>query len=289
MFLGIYHQLGMRNDAVKVFTWGEQAFFQVLGHMLSSHALKLDQCPATIAPIRQLVLSEVSILNNQEFFANVILRWKCLFRELRSQLISCNVSNGFGDFFQWYMRQQTSVVKDKETEGALLKQLQDEEKLLQNSAKLTLQQMSKTTYKLVQQNLPITTIVVDYIFFVPLTECRMMEAFCVVLGTGPSGHNPVIHQLDYNAIHKQAAIVTKLLQSNTSNVAKANNELTILAQLLFPQALVDMLTSDTIDHLYISPDSDISLIPFDCLPVKVSSERVAPLFELVPVCSIVAK
>lgn len=116
----------------------------------------------------------------------------------------------------------------------------------------------------------------------------MMEAFCVVLGTGPSGHNPIIHQLDYNAIYKQAAIVTKLLQSNTSNVAKANNELTILAQLLFPQALVDMLTSDTIDHLYISPDSDISLIPFDCLPVKVSSERVTPLFELVPV-SIISK
>ena len=102
MFLGIYHQLGMRNDAIKVFTQGEQAFFQVLGHMLSSHSLKLGQCPATIVPMRQLVLSEVSILNDQELFADVISRWKCLFRELRSQLISCNISNGFGDFFQWY-------------------------------------------------------------------------------------------------------------------------------------------------------------------------------------------
>ena len=264
---------------MKVFMWGEQAFFQVLGHMLSSHTLKLDQCPATIAPIRQLVLSEVSILNDQELFANVILRWKCLFRELRSQLISCNVSNGFGDFFQWYMSQQTSTVEDGETESALLKQLQDEEKLLQNSAKQTLQQMSETTYAVVQQNLSSNMIVVDYIFFVPLTECRLLEAYCVIFRPG---HNPVIHHLDYNAIHKQAAIVTKLL-SSTSNVAKANSELTILAQLLFPQALVEMLASETIDHLYISPDSDITLIPFDCLPVKLSLERVAPLFELVPV------
>lgn len=46
---------------------------------------------------------------------------------------------------------------------------------------------------------------------------------------------------------------------------------------------MEILATETIHHLYISPDSDITLIPFDCLPVKLSPERVAPLFELVPV------
>ena len=265
---------------MKAFTWGEQAFFQLLGHMLSSHTLKLDQCPATIAPIRQLVLSQASTLSDQILFANVILRWKCLFKELRSQLINCNISNGFGDFFQWYMKQQTLTVANSDTQAALLKQLQDEEKLLQNSAKQTLQQMSKTSYDLLQQSLPNKAIVIDYIFFVPLKECRLLEAYCVVCKTG---QNPIIYVLDYTAIHKQAAIVTNLLQSNTSDVAKANNELAILAQLLFPEAVMKSLTSERIDHLYISPDSDITLIPFDSLPVKLVSEQVAPLFELFPI------
>ena len=271
----------MTDDAVKVFSWGEQTFFQVLGNMLSSHTLKLDQCSATIVPMRQLVLSKASILNDQTLFADVILCWKCLFRELRSQLISCNVSNGFGDFFQWYVKQQTSTaVTDDDTQAALLKQLQDEEKLLQSSAKLSLQQMSETSYDLMQQNLPNDTVMVDYIFFVPLKECRLLEAYCVVTKVGS---DPIIGPLDYSAIHEHAGIATKLLQSNTSDITRANSELSTLAQLLFPQALIDILTSQTIDHLYISPDTDITLIPFDSLPVKLGSERVAPLFELFPV------
>ena len=280
MLIGIYCQLEMKDEAVKTFTWGEQAFFKVLGHMLSSHTLKLDQCPATIAPIRQLVLSQASTLNDQTLFANVILRWKCLFKEVRSQLIGCNISNGFGDFFQWYMKQQTSTVTSDDTQAALLKQLQGEERLLQNSAKQTLQQMSESSHALLQQNLPNNTIVIDYIFFVPLKECRLLEAYCVVCKTD---HTPIIYKLDYTAIYKQAAIVTNLLQSNTSYVAKANSELAILAQLLFPRAVMERLTSERIDHLYISPDSDITLIPFDSLPVKLSSEQGAPLFELFPV------
>ena len=273
----------MKDDAVKVFTWGEQAFFQVLGHMLSSHTLKLNQCPATIAPIRQLVLSEASVLSDPSLFANIVLRWKCLFKELRSQLIRCNVSNGFGDFFKWFMKQQTSTtVSDDDAEAALLKQLQDEEKLLQNSAKQTLQMMSETSYNGIQRSLPNQLIVViDYIFFVPLKECDLLEAHCVVFKTG---HTPIICQLDYTAIHKQAAIVTKLLQSNTSDAGHANSELAILASLLFPQAVLEQLTSnERIDQLYISPDSDITLIPFDSLPVQFGSEKVTPLFELFPV------
>ena len=69
----------MKEDALAVFKKGEQAFFQVLGHMLGSNTLSLDQCPATIAPMRQLVLSEASFLNDDRLFADVVLRWKCLF------------------------------------------------------------------------------------------------------------------------------------------------------------------------------------------------------------------
>ena len=270
----------MTDEAMKAFTWGEQAFFQVLGHMLSSHTLRLDQCPATLAPMRQSVLSEALILNDPVLFADVILRWKCLFKELRAQLINCNVSNGFGDFFQWYIKQETSTVSNSDTQMALHKQLQVEEELLQNSAKHTLQQMSKTNYAVLQQSLPSNVVIIDYIFFVPLKESRLLEAYCVICKTG---HSPIIYELEYADIYKQAAIVTKLLKSNDSDVAMVKAGLAILAQLLLPEAVMKSLISERIDHLYISPDSDITLIPFDSLPVKLSSERAVPMFELFPV------
>ena len=58
----------MKDVALKVFRKGEQAFFQVLGHMLSSNMLMLDQCPATLAPMRQRVLCEASTLKEHELF-----------------------------------------------------------------------------------------------------------------------------------------------------------------------------------------------------------------------------
>ena len=55
-------------------------------------------------------------------------------------------------------------------------------------------------------------------------------------------------------------------------------ELTFLSQVLFPQPLLDILSSGDVDHLYISPDSAISQIPFDSLPVQLGSD-VFLLFE----------
>jgi len=41
----------MTGEALKVLKLGEQQFFKTLGHMLCSHTLRLDQCPATIVPL----------------------------------------------------------------------------------------------------------------------------------------------------------------------------------------------------------------------------------------------
>lgn len=41
-----FYELKMKDVARKVFRKGEQAFFQALGHVLSSNTLMLDQCPS---------------------------------------------------------------------------------------------------------------------------------------------------------------------------------------------------------------------------------------------------
>ena len=262
----------MKDVALKVFRKGEQAFFQVLGHMLSSNTLMLDQCPATLAPMRQRVLCEASILKEHELFADVVLRWKCLFKEFRSQLIRQNSGEVFGAFFQWHMICETShkaASDEGATQAALLGQMQREEALLQMSAKSILTDMSKTSYKDLQKGLVDGMLIVDYIFFAPLRENPLLDAYCMIVEKAGS---PIVCELNYKAIRNQAAVVAQHLvsQSTSTTQEKINSELSLLARVLFPQELLDILASGKVTKLYISPDSDIAHIPFDSLPVDLS-------------------
>lgn len=280
LFIGIFHELGEEDDALKVFTKGEQAFFEVLGQMLSSNTLKLDQCAATIAPIRQLVLSEASLLKEPGLFPNVILRWKCLFKQLRTHLIRSSSGEVFSAFFQWYTKQMASskATIAEDLQAALLKQMQEEEQLLQTSAKSTLAGMAKTTYALMQNHLPDGVVTIDYIFFATLKKNPLLEAYCVIF---ESDTVPIVCKLDYKAIRNQAALVTKLMSQTSAECTqeKIDVELTLLAKTIFPPCLVERLTSRNISHLYISPDSDLFRIPMDMLPVSFDSSTPVPLFE----------
>ena len=272
-FTGIFLTLGDEDAALKVFIKGEQAFFHVFGQMLRLNTLKLDQCPAVIAPMRQLVLNQASMLKVPELFADVILRWKCLFKELRMQLMHFSSGSIFSAFYQWYMKQLTTphAPNAEDTEAALLKQMQEEESLLQTYAESTLATMSKATYPLMWKCLPHGVVTIDYIFFAPLKENPLLEAYCVI---SEGNAIPLVCKLNYKTIHNQAALFTKLMSRALENQKVVNAEFTLLAKLIFPQCLVDILTSRSITHFYISPDSDIVRIPFDLLPVYIDSSYV---------------
>lgn len=286
IFAGIFYELKMKDVALKVFRKGEQAFFQVLGHMLSSNTLMLDQCPATIAPMRQRVLCEVSILKECQLFADVVLRWKCLFKEFRSQLIRQNSGEIFSAFFQWHVMCETSTkaASDEDaTQAALLGQMQKEEALLQTSAKSILTEMSEMSYEILQERLVDGILIIDYIFFAPLRENPLLDAYCVII---VKDRSPIICELDYKAIRNQAAVVAQHLLSHSSSITweKIDTELSLLARVLLPQELLNILASGKVTKLYISPDSDIAHIPFDLLPVDLSgSGTETPLFEKFPV------
>lgn len=266
----------MEDSALKVFKKGEQAFFQVLGHMLSSSTLKLDQCPAMIAPMRQLVLCEASLLKERGLLADVILRWKCFFKELRKCLIRHSSGGVFSAFYQWYTKQLVipEAATAEDVEAALLKQMQEEELLLQTFAESTLAEMAKSSYSILQKHLADGVLAIDYIFFAPLKTNPLLEAYCIIF---ESGTVPVVCKLDYKAIHNQAALVGRLVSqamADGSKIAQGriNAELALLAKTVFPKYLVELLTSrNDITHLYISPDSDIVGIPIDLLPVSFDS------------------
>lgn len=197
--------MGEESDALKVFTKGEQAFFQVLGHMLSANTLKLDQCPITVTTICQLALNEALLFKQPALFADVVLRWKCLFKEFRTHLIRNSPRDVFSAFFKWHtdriiLSEEPAAEDVKE---ALHKQMLDEEQLLQTSAKSALAGMSEATYALLQKHLPDGVMTIDYIFFTPLKSSELLEAYCIVFEKDVI---PMVLKLNYKAIRNQAAI-----------------------------------------------------------------------------------
>ena len=288
IFTGIFLDLGEKADALKVFTKGEQAFFQVLGHMFNANTLKLDQCPITIATIRQLVLNEALLLNEPALFADVVLRWKSLFKEFRTNLIR-RCPDIFNAFFKWHTEH---ITLHKEPNAAdvqeiLHKLMLEEEQLLETSAQSVLANMAETTYGLLQKHLPNGVLTIDYIFFPGLRSDEILEAYCVVVERDII---PMVCKLNYRAIRAQAALVTQLMfqtLKENETVAKfkgrIESELALLARVVFPDRLVEHLSSQNISHLYISLDSDLVGVPIDLIPVSLHSSPPLPLYELFPV------
>ena len=176
------------------------------------------------------MLCEISTLKEHELFTDVVLRWKCLFKEFRSQLIRENLGEVFGEFFQWHMMcemSQRSASDDDTTQAALLGQIQKKETLLQTSAKLILADMAEMSYKDLQNRLVDGALIIDYIFFVPLRENPLLDGYCVIIKKDGS---LIVCELNYKAIRNQAAVVAQHLLSQSALVMqeKINSELFLL-------------------------------------------------------------
>ena len=234
----------------------------------------MDQCPATVAPIRQLAFSEASLLiaHNPELFVDTLTRWKCLFSEFRCQLVRQGLGTMFGTLFQWYERERTSD-SSINMEDVLLQHMQEEESLLTTCALPTLKVLCKQDHQAVLGNLSEEEVILDYIFFATLRDNPLLEGFCVLF---ERERVPTICCIDYSAVRRIAAVLHSHLSLSGSKETKGEEnepvdarikmELSLLAQLLLPQPIADILASTRVKHLYISPAADIALLPLDMLP-----------------------
>ena len=281
LFTGIFHKLGDEAEGFRVFTKAEQAFFQVFGHLLSSHTLTLDQCPSAVTPIRQLVLNQASLFPT--VFPDTVLRWKCLFKELRMQLIQRSSGNIFDPFFQWYTSQITTM-KDtdpEEVHATLGKHLKREEQLLEAEAKAVLAEQSILNYMDLQSVLDDDVVAVDYVFFAPLHDQNpLLNAHCIIY---QKEGKPVVTKLDFQSIRTHTTRLFYLLSNGAKSDEFFESELSMLAEALFPKCLIEIFAKERIKHVYLSADFDISKIPLDILPVSFGSHSKMPLYELLSV------
>lgn len=257
---------------------GEQAFFKVMGHLLSTNTIRLDQCSATILPIRQLVFTQASLLNFPSLFADVTVRWKCLFTEVRNILIKSGLGPIFGDLFEWYKNEKSSSaeISDESLQKVLDGHRKKEEVLLQRFSVSTFEYLSQQSHQSIQEAIKPDEVILDYIFFATTQSNPQLDAYVVAF---TSSSSPVICKLDYGKIRRVADGIKHLITNivvrgsdgastiNESICHRISADIRLLAHVLLPEEL-STITSGRLGHVYIGSDADIAVLPLDMMPFE---------------------
>ena len=292
--IGLFIDLGDKESATDALIRGEREFFQVLGRNVESNALRLNDCSTTIAPFRQMVLLYAKKLFNLLLFADISLRWKYLFTEIRSLFIQYGLGNSLASSFLLYINELTTSKHDSKEifQKSLLELMEKEDALLASVAKNVFSTIMGRQYKSIQECLHENTLVIDYVCFVPLTSESSMEACCVIT---KKGNNPVILDLSFDKIKKQVAVVIDVMtktrglfwsrKDSALGDSRLNQELIVLSDLLLPDVLKSMLTNE-ITQLYVCPDGDIGCIPFGMLPLTEEGKRLDEVVSVVILTSV---
>ena len=275
--LGIFLNLDDKDSALKVFHAGEQAFFTVMGGLLSKNTLKLDQCSPAIIPIRQLVLTQASLMDSPRLFADITVRWKSLFAELRHHLVRRGLGSMFRDVFDWYRveKSRSADISDRSADKLLTDHMTKEETLLKNNAVSVMDCICQQNYSQVSQQLREGEIVFEYIFFATTQANPLLDAYCIVMS---SKAEPFIQCLNFAAIRNIAAVIGDLLAHllekkngewsvNPVVEGRVRTELYTLMCVLVPKELVKVLPVQIL-HLYICTDADIASLPLDMMPLS---------------------
>lgn len=274
-FLELFLKLKSHTLAIESFKKGEKAFFDVLGRLLEKNALKIDQCSTTIAVMRQHVFDNVRKLSEDTIlYSDVAFRWKGLFTQIRALFINFGLRGIFSEFFSEYIDSLGKPSKDDDfLMRTLANQMEKEERLLQAVANKVMNVAYSCKYEAVLKFLNRHSLLIDYIFFTS-TECTtLMEATCIII---QQGNDPVICKLDYSKIRTQSAMAIDILlkarklywsKKDVAYTGRVYTELKLLADVLLPDILIRKLLSSEVEHLYVSLEGNLSLVPYSMLPV----------------------
>ena len=102
MISGILAKLGQHDQALSVFHSGESIALSLLATLLEGNILSLDELPSSITNCRKLALSGALWLKDHfpKDAADVFIRWKSLFTELRATLIRLGLRDCYREAFQ---------------------------------------------------------------------------------------------------------------------------------------------------------------------------------------------
>ena len=281
MVLGILTKLGKHDHALGVFNSGESMALSLLATVLEGNILSLDELPSTITNCRKFALSGALCLKDHfpKDAADVFIRWKSLFTELRATLIRLGLRDCYRETFQAI--EHHAIKGDVSERHEVRSKFQAQERhFFHQFSLLTIKALYSHDYEAVAQVLQTSDVAIDYTFKIynPEHHNPPQNQACVVV-ISPQAPPMIISISDnlvYDLLKKWPQAIYKLWQSNEKEFEQVTKS---LSDILLPGAVRKVLLNPLVTRVFISPDADLMCFPIDQLPLTDDDGSTLPLYE----------
>ena len=258
----------------------------LLATILENNVLSLDDLPPSIANCRKLALSGAIWLkeHSPKHAADVFIRWKSFFTELRATLIHLGLRDCYREAFQ--------AIQDHVSKGdeSVRQQIQSdfhtqERQFLQKFSLAAIKSLYNHDYDSVAQTLKLSDIAIDYTFKIynPKHQNPPQNQACVVV-ISPKNPPMIITISDkevYDLLQQWPQAIYKLWKSQDEEFVRITKS---LSGILFPEPVRKILLDPSVTRVFISPDADLMCFPIDQLPLSDDDDgSILPLYERVSV------
>lgn len=278
---GILAKLGNYDQALSVFHSGESMTLSLLATILERNILSLDDLPSSINNCRQLTLSGALCLKDHfpKVAADVFIRWKSLFTELRATLIRLGLRDCYREAFQAI--EHHAVKGDESERNKVHVEFQAQEShFFRKFSLYAIRALYSQDYDSVAQVLQKSDVAIDYTFKIynPEHHNPPQCQACVMIITpqGPPMLIPISDSLVYDLLNRWPQAIYKLWQSQCTEFEQVTKS---LSDVLFPEAVRKVLLNPLITRVFICPDSDLMCFPIDQLPLSDDDGSTLPLYE----------
>lgn len=259
----------------------------LLAPLLEGNILSLDELPSSITNCRKLALSGAIWLKDHfpKDAADVFIRWKSLFTELRATLIRLGLRNCYREAFQAIETHATKGDEGERQRHQVQSAFQaKEKKFFQEFSLSAIKALYSQDYDSVAGVLQDSDVAIDYTFKIynPEHHNPPQSQACVVVILPQK--SPMIfsisNKLVYDLLQKWPQAIYKLWYSQEEEFKQITKS---LSDILFPDPVQRILLDPVVTRVFISPDADLMCFPIDQLPISDSDGSCLPLYERVSV------
>ena len=258
----------------------------LLATLLEGNILSLDELPSSITNCRKLALSGAIWLKDHfpKDAADVFIRWKSLFTELRATLIRLGLRDCYREAFQ--VIESHAARGDEGERHRVQSAFQAKERqLFQEFSLSAIKALYSQDYDSVARVLQDSDVAIDYTFKIynPEHHNPPQNQACVVviLPRKPPMIVSISDNLVYDLLQKWPQAIYKLWYSQEEEFKQVTKS---LSDILFPDAVRRILLDPVVTRVFISPDADLMCFPIDQLPISDSGDgSCLPLYERVSV------
>ena len=259
----------------------------LLATLLEGNILSLDELPSSITNCRKLALSGAIWLKDHfpKDAADVFIRWKSLFTELRATLIRLGLRDCYREAFQAIEAHATNVDEGERQKQQVQSAFKaKEKKFFQEFSLSAIKALYSQDYDSVAGVLQDSDVAIDYTFKIynPEHHNPPQNQACVVviLPRKPPMIISVSDKLVYDLLQKWPEAIYKLWYSKEEEFKQITKS---LSDILFPDPVRRILLDPVVTRVFISPDADLMCFPIDQLPISDSDGSCLPLYERVSV------